>query len=87
MRILRSPPHLRVRASESPPPEQTPPDHVWVRDTIIKPLFATTSDGTPPLLCLDYTWHEPVCPIDYKGFLLIGAAFGFLAGSVFAKLR
>ena len=37
--------------------------------------------GEKPLLALDYLHEQPVCPIDWRSFLAIGLAIGFVLGA------
>lgn len=63
---------------------QTHPEHVYVRDTILKPAFDASAAG-PPVLAVDYVYDQPVCPIDWRGFVAAGALLGFVVGGLVAR--
>jgi len=55
---------------------QSHPVHVRIRDEVLKPLLAPEP---APVLAIDYVFELKECPIDWKGFMLAGAAFGAVA--------
>jgi hypothetical protein len=78
---------VRLTSKEAEAAYQTHPVHVDVRDNIIIPVLNKKgSDGTPPVLAVDYVFDHPECPIDWRGFALMGATVGFLAGAIVGGL-
>jgi hypothetical protein len=57
---------------------QSHPVHVCQLE-VIKGVLAPDPEA---VLALDYVFELKECPIDYRGFVLIGAAFGAIAALV-----
>ena len=74
---------VRLSSREAEAAYQTHHEHVRVRDTILKPLLCKGSDGTPPVLAMDYD-ADGAPP---RSWQLLGAAALVLAGVALARLR
>ena len=71
---------VRFSSKEAEAAYQSHPLHVELRDTLIKPLLSAEA-GTS-IAAIDYPFYEPQCPIDYKGFMLMGGLVGFVLGGL-----
>ena len=72
---------VTLTSKEAEAAYQTHPQHVHVRDKILKPLFS----GENPVLAMDYEYDKSVCPIDWRHFLLFGGLSGFLLGTLLSR--
>ena len=72
---------VRLTTKEAEVAYQTHPQHIYVRDNLLKPVMITGTDSNPPVLAMDYQFHESVSIFNWQvlaGFVC-GAAVGCLA--------
>ena len=76
---------VRLVSKEAEAAYQLHPEHVRVRDTIIKPNLAKGADGTPPVLAMDYACQAAATPMPWR--LVAAAGLGVLLGLTLAKYK
>mmetsp|Transcript_49422 Transcript_49422/g.105538 ORF Transcript_49422/g.105538 Transcript_49422/m.105538 type:complete len:134 (-) Transcript_49422:364-765(-) len=74
---------VRFENQEAEKAYQTHPEHVKLKETVLKPLIK----GESPLLAIDFVDTRPVCPFGMRSFTAMGFAAGAIVGACVMKAR
>ncbi len=78
---------VRLSSKEAEVAYQTHPIHVSVRDNLLKPLLVKGTDGTPPILVVDYEAPDSCVMPARLPAAMCGLAVGVLLGCALALTK